>query len=530
MAVLCACTKEDPIVENVTEPESVSMPVFKATIEGPATKTSLGNAGKVNWENGDEVLMMFGTKDDGASAIYIYEATPDVDASSATLERTQVFIDDPNADKFVMAIYPASFLDMNAGGIFFPATQTYNGEDISFAPMFSKSSFLDSETPNNIVFKNGAALLKITVPQTQMANLTSITVSSDLVMNGEIGFDHEGYMFIIDDVDGNYPAVTPENSKITLNIPDGIAIPEGESKTFYIAIPPMSEQTEEAQADHYRYLQIDVTDGTTTKSMRTNKAGGIEIERNKIYPITFAENYSPAPAYEYVDLGLSVKWATMNVGATKPEEYGDYFAWGATETLYEAGYAQENPQAHWKDGKAAGYTFVNTPYQTANTTRSSSTKWTKYLGSTTSSYKDPSATDEDALKTVLDPEDDAAHVNWGGSWRMPTSAELDELLNTDNCTWTWCAKDNTEFNGIAGYKVQSKKVGYTDKWIFLPAAGYRNGSELKDVDSSGRYWSSSFSTDSPYYAYSLNCDNAVNNVYRNGISRYYGRSVRPVCE
>ena len=136
MAVLSACTKEDPIVEVGTEPESVSMPVFKATIEGPATKTTLGEGNKVNWENGDKVLMMFGTEDDGASAAYIYEATPDVDASSATLERTQVIIDDPNADKFVMAIYPASLLDMNARGYIFPATQTYNGEDISFAPMF----------------------------------------------------------------------------------------------------------------------------------------------------------------------------------------------------------------------------------------------------------------------------------------------------------------------------------------------------------------------------------------------------------
>lgn len=225
-----------------------------------------------------------------------------------------------------------------------------------------------------------------------------------------------------------------------------------------------------------------------------------------------------APAYEYVDLGLSVKWATMNVGATAPEEYGDYFAWGATEPLYEAGYAQENPQAHWKDGKAAGYTYVNTPYQTANTTRSSSTKWTKYLGSTTSSYKDPSATDEDALKTVLDPEDDAAHVNWGGSWRMPTCVELDELY--DNCTWTW-----TTLNGVNGYKVQSNKAGYTDNWIFLPAAGYRDGLGLSLVDRYGYYWSSSLSTVGSYMAYQFEIG-SKSNVN----PRLLGQSVRPVCE
>ncbi len=293
MAVLSSCDKDNMLVENGTGSDSFKAPVFTATIEDHATKTTLGEGNKVNWENGDEVLMALGIEDDGASAVYIYEATPGVDASSATLShKADVMVLDPNADKFVMAIYPASILSLGEGYIF-PATQTYNGEDISFAPMFSMPSFLDPETPNNIVFKNGAALLKITVPHTQMANLTSITVSSDLVMNGKISFDEDGYMYIV-----GYPDVTSENSKITLNIPSGIAIPEGESKTFYIAILPMSEQTEEVQADHYGYLQIDVTDGTTTKSMRTNKAGGIQVQRNKIYPITFTQNYIAPAAWE----------------------------------------------------------------------------------------------------------------------------------------------------------------------------------------------------------------------------------------
>ena len=134
------------------------------------------------------------------------------------------------------------------------------------------------------------------------------------------------------------------------------------------------------------------------------------------------------PKYEYVDLGLSVKWATFNVGATRPEEYGDYFAWGATEPLYQPGYAQSSSPL-WKSGKTGGYNFVNTPFQTVNTEEYPSSKWTKYLGSTTSSYKDPSATNADALKTVLDLEDDAAHVNWGGSWRMPTYEELKEVAD-----------------------------------------------------------------------------------------------------
>ena len=225
--------------------------------------------------------------------------------------------------------------------------------------------------------------------------------------------------------------------------------------------------------------------------------------------------------HAYVDLGLSVKWATCNVGATAPEGYGDYFAWGATEPWYQPGYAQYGSPV-WKSGKSAGYIYKNTPYQTANTTNYSSTKWTKYLGSTTSLYKDASATSADALKTVLDPADDAAHVNWGGSWRMPTKAEQDELRNTSNCTWTW-----TTLNGVNGYKVQSRKSGYTDNWIFLPAAGYRDGTYLYSVGSNGRYWSGSLYTSSPGRAYYLSFGSS--GVDWNYYNRYYGLSVRPVC-
>lgn len=232
--------------------------------------------------------------------------------------------------------------------------------------------------------------------------------------------------------------------------------------------------------------------------------------------------------HEYVDLGLSVKWATMNVGATTETGYGDYFAWGATEPLYEHGYAQEDPQSHWKTGKSAGYTWVNTPYQTANTTDYYSTKWTKYVGSTTSSYKDASATDADALKTVLDASDDAATANWGGSWRMPTRAEQDELRNTDNCTWNWYSSGNTEFNGIAGYKVTSKKSGYAGNYIFLPAAGYRDGTYLDYVGSYGNYWSSSLDTSYPYYAYYLYFHSGYVSWFYYDY-RFCGQSVRPVC-
>ena len=193
--------------------------------------------------------------------------------------------------------------------------------------------------------------------------------------------------------------------------------------------------------------------------------------------------------HEYVDLGLSVKWATCNVGATKPEEYGDYFAWGET---------QPKSNYNW-----SSYKWCRGSYDTQ----------TKYC---TDSYY--GTVDN---KTTLDLSDDAARANWGGSWRMPTDAELTELR--EQCTWTW-----TTQNGVYGYKVTSKKSGYTNKSIFLPAAGYRYDSSLSNAGSGGYYWSSSLDTDTPYGAWYV-CFYS-GSVLRLNYYRVYGFSVRPVCQ
>ena len=195
--------------------------------------------------------------------------------------------------------------------------------------------------------------------------------------------------------------------------------------------------------------------------------------------------------YEYVDMGLSVLWATCNVGATMPEEYGDYYAWGETEPKTDYSWST--------------YKYCNGSYSTL----------TKYCNN--SNYGNNGFTD---TKTTLDPDDDVAHVKWGGDWRMPTKDEFTELLN--NCTWTW-----TTLNDVNGYRVTSKKSGYTDRSIFLPAAGNRNSTNLYDVGSYGYYWSSSLIAGYPGYAWSLYFYSDGHNTGYN--YRYYGRSVRPVC-
>ena len=151
----------------------------------------------------------------------------------------------------------------------------------------------------------------------------------------------------------------------------------------------------------------------------------------------------------------------MNVGATSPEGYGDYFAWGETEPKEEY---------NWETYKWGNGSF----------------------------------------------EDDAAHANWGGAWRMPTSDEIDELLS--KCSWTLCIK-----NGINGYTVTAQNGNS----IFLPVAGYSEDFESVDMGSSGGYWSSELVEDSMIDAYILR-------IYTDGEyswssdTRYYGLSVRPV--
>ena len=208
--------------------------------------------------------------------------------------------------------------------------------------------------------------------------------------------------------------------------------------------------------------------------------------------------------HSYVDLGLpsGTLWATCNVGAATPQDYGNYYAWGETTT---------KEVYNWET-----YRF---------TTDGGST-FTKYTG-----------TDS---KTALDLSDDAAYVNWGGKWRMPTKAQQDELKN--ECYWVWTESYNS--SNVKGYIVyKAKSEGYkgvkicenetpsssytlSDAHIFLPAAGCRFDG-VYYAGSSGHYWSSSLCTGYPNLAWEVRFHPDFVNDYC-GFYRYYGQSVRAV--
>ena len=214
-----------------------------------------------------------------------------------------------------------------------------------------------------------------------------------------------------------------------------------------------------------------------------------ECSVSKLDSITFVDGAADdSDVHEWVDLGLpsGTLWATCNVGANSPEEYGDYYAWGETTTkgTYD-----------WST-----YKHCKGPDDTM----------TKYCTSSNYGTVD--------YKPELEPSDDAATANWGSGWQMPSREQFKELYNSSYTTTTW-----TTLNGKYGRKITSKSNANS---IFLPAAGYRDDTGLNNPGSGGYYWSRSLETTYSINAYKLYFDSSY---VRTGFdSRCYGQSVRPV--
>ena len=202
------------------------------------------------------------------------------------------------------------------------------------------------------------------------------------------------------------------------------------------------------------------------------------------------DDLGSADTHEYVDLGLpsGTLWATCNVGANSPEEYGDYFTWGET---------QPKDDYSWSTHKYCnGSLFTKTKY---------------CINSDYGMFDN---------KTELEAMDDAATANWGSDWQMPSEEQCVELVYSSCTTTTW-----TTLNGVSGYEITSKSNGNS---IFLPAAGYRIGTILFDAGSRGRYWSRSLYTGLSGYGYAHLLFFDSSGIHKGSDSRVHGLSVRPV--
>lgn len=208
--------------------------------------------------------------------------------------------------------------------------------------------------------------------------------------------------------------------------------------------------------------------------------------------IGYSEEISFTADYQYVDLGLSVKWATYNIGADTPEAPGDYFAWG--ETMPKDYYDWSN------------YKWCKGDYNDL----------TKYCDNSGYAYNSSYV---DKIY-VLQLSDDAARANWGGNWRMPLKSELDELYNS--CTWT-----STTQNGTKGYLV----TGKNGNSIFLPKAGYKSEGSLTGLGEYSYYWSSTVCPYvSGYYA-TFPCQACAYSADgEKKMTRNRGLPIRPVCQ
>lgn len=215
------------------------------------------------------------------------------------------------------------------------------------------------------------------------------------------------------------------------------------------------------------------------------------------------EELSDANGHEYVDLGLSVKWATCNIGASSPEEFGEYFAWG--ESQPKDVYSWENYK--WCNGNRF--------------------EITKYYGLKHNDWQNEYPLSVRDGKLVLDFEDDAARVQWGGTWSIPTNSEINELTDPNNCVWI-----KSHRNGVVGYEVVSKINGNS---IFLPFAGYKSDNIIEEVYS-GFYWTNSIDEySSPDYVRVLNI--TKDNITHAGVGEWFksisywrslGMLIRPV--
>ena len=181
------------------------------------------------------------------------------------------------------------------------------------------------------------------------------------------------------------------------------------------------------------------------------------------------DNTFHTPEVVAVDLGLSVKWANMNLGAHAPQEYGDYYAWGETEP--KSTYTEES------------YAYMGSPLK-------------------------------------LSQENDAAYAKWKGDWRMPTVGEYLELIEN-------CFIKHKTYLGVNGMVFTSKKEGHADDWIFLPAAGTWFGKSVSGMGEAGSYWTSN-PYSGPATAYSLDFWDR-DEAGCNGNGRHMGRSIRAVC-
>ena len=474
-----SCSNEEDVSENRVARVDAILPDF---LEENATRSqiSVSSDDKIDysWAVGD-VLGVF--PDEGNQVSFrLTESTISADGKNATFDGGAWALKNGHT---YYSYFPFSYENFSESSSLEAIPVDYTGQSISSWGDTKNAGKYDFNAAGATSSSNGAlsfqfqrlgALLrlKLTLPATTTYQKLTLSTDADVIpVKGKVNLSVSTIAYI--------PQTYASEISVNLN---NISGTKNQVVYVYMMLPPMALLTQG------KSLTATLSYGNgSSLTYNLYKASNTtphtpDFKANTIYKRDAI--YDPYNGHEYVDLGLSVKWATCNVGADSPEDCGDHFAWGETEPKDYYG---------WDT-----YKWGNGSYSTL----------TKY---NSESFYGPVDN-----KTVLELDDDAAHVNWGGNWRMPTLEEQEEFFN--NCTWEW-----TTQNGVEGIKVISKINGNS---VFLPAAGYCDGS-LYDVGSYGGYWSSSIYSSNLFRACYF-CFRSYN-MERGYSYRYRGLSIRAVC-
>ncbi len=469
--VLFACQKER------TE-DSALVPgnhlTFTATIDGAETRTSVDGT-KISWNPAEEINIFYGASEGSKFVSQNTEPSQSVTFSGTLTAFTGTTeAGEPNS---FWAIYPYDESNSSSGSsvtAYLPENQVGvpNNVPDKALMMVAKASGLA------LSFKQVCARIKVVVSTPGIKKI---------------------------EIRGNNDETIAGSAVITMNtqgLPEWQEAGIGAGKVIEL-VPELGTTFEVAEYSIPIYPQTFSAGFTMTCYKEGEKGsystGAVTFGRNQVRSVnTNKVTEWESLTFEYVDLGLSVKWATFNLGASKPEEYGDYYAWGETET-----------KNYYSESDYKWFNYVEGSYSL-----------TKYNSNSSFGVVDN--------KTVLEESDDVAHVKLGGNWRMATDTEWTELI--ENCTWTWTTR-----NGTSGRLVTSNIEGYTDRSIFLPAAGVWFGVfyELDNYGARGDYWSSSpctDATDDPFCAWGVGINPTSIGYGRGDVGRCFGLSVRPVYD
>ncbi|MBO4566380.1 MAG: Ig-like domain-containing protein, partial [Bacteroidales bacterium] len=438
------------VIEEPAEiiiPDAVDL-VFTASREAidPGSKTVRLDDGSVWWSPYEEISVFYGSGDNGGSR---FISKNDEMAKTVEFDGS---IQMSGTGKSFWAVYPYSSYNECDGATItmdIPYEQTGVADNFSesFFPAIAKSKTLD------LAFRNVCGGIKFCLSRDDIISFS---------IKGNRGEALAGRVKVKLD-DGGKPVIDEyidTKTEVVITAPENGTFEAG--RYYYVSLLP-NELAGGITITLNSYSSQGVFVSEKPQTVKRSIFGVLRSIDTKI-----SEWQNTKPVYEAVDLGLSVKWATVNVGATKPEESGYYYAWGETapkDYYYYTTYK-------WSSGDEDHYfKYVYGDYD----------------------YESECLTVD---YTTLEPEDDAATVNWGRGWRMPTEIEMNEL--EANCTFKWITR-----GGVGGFLVTSNKDGYTGNSIFLPSVGFYSGQKNLEYGNLCTYWSSSLRSDSndAYFCY-----------------------------